>query len=252
VLIGADGKVAAVTYPTHLKAEIIEDLMAGRPLNLPAMMVPNFSLRGTDDKASAPPLLDMMVRKSTFSGRTSNMGGRGRFAVEGYRIGSLLALAYHVQPSFVVGNAADDPTMYDVSFAAPGANETRFRELLPSLLCMTLHVTARKEKRDTEGWILKAPNGKPDALKAVDTNGMFSFGFGIINTLGSDMSSLTDLFINVLQKPVADKTGLAGKFEFKVEYDKDHPESLVDALRKLGFTLEPAVLPTDFLVVNKE
>jgi uncharacterized protein (TIGR03435 family) len=252
VLISAEGKVAAITYPDSLNEKSIEDLIAGRPLNLPTMTLPDFSLRGAAKNESAP-LLDMMVRKSAVGEEATMTSGSTWFAVKALPIRDILANAYQMQMHFVVGEAAEDPTHYDVNLVAPGASEARFQELLPSLLSLALHVTARKEMRNAEGWVLKAPNGRPEVLKPANSyKGSSLAGKGRVEVVSTDMKGLTQMIGFVLGKPVADKTGLTGKFDFRVDYDSKRAESLLDALRKMGFTLEPAVVPTEFLVVTQQ
>jgi uncharacterized protein (TIGR03435 family) len=57
---------------------------------------------------------------------------------------------------------------------------------------------------------------------------------------------------HVLQKPVIDRTGIDGRFDLSLQYDDDRPESLLEALKEIGFYFKEAKIPTEFLVVNKK
>jgi uncharacterized protein (TIGR03435 family) len=248
VLIGADGKFAGTVNPALLKASHIEDLLAGRPVKLPVIF-PDLSIARVGDDGP-PALLDMIVRPSTGGGGFTP--GATKFQAKGLTIRWLMASATHVPFDYVVGEAADDTTRYDVSLTAPGANPVAFGKLIPDILCTALHVTIRRETRDIDGWILKAPHGKPEGLKEPTTHSRLGrVGRGEFSPTGASMGQLADLIRGVVQKPVADQTGISGRFDLTLKYDDKQPESLLDALRGLGFTVEPGVVPTEFLVVSK-
>ena len=248
VLIGADGRIAGITYPSMLKAGHIEDLLAARPVKLPGRQ--DLSIARAGDDGSAP-LLDMIVRPSAGGGGGAAWGG-GKFQVKGYTIRHLLSQATNVPPDFVVGEAADDSTPYDVSLTVPRASSAAFQKLVPDILCLAFHVTMRRETRDTDGWILKAPQGKPDALKeATSGGGTASCRAGKLNMTGGSMDQLAAMIRGVVHKPVADRTGIPGTFDLALKYDEKQPESILDVLRGLGFTIEPGVVPTEFLVVSR-
>jgi len=249
VLIGADGKFAGTSIPRLLKASHLEDLLAGRPV-IPPAPFPDLSIaRAGDD--GVPALLDMVVRPSARSGSGFTPGGT-RFQAKRFTIRSLLASATHLTTDYVVGDAADDPIRYDVSLSAPGANSAAFQKLVPELLCLALHVTTRRETRDIDGWILKAPHGRPEALKPATTHSMSGMvGPGEFRPTGASMAQLVDRVRWELHKPVADQTGISDKFDIALSWDAKQPESLLEALRGIGFTVEAGVLPTEFLVVSK-
>jgi uncharacterized protein (TIGR03435 family) len=248
VLIGADGKIAGIVHPAMLKANHIEDLTAGRPVKMPA--IPDLSIARLGDEGT-PALLDMIVRPSAKGGGGMTTGGT-RFQAQGYTVRRLLAAATQVPSDFVVGEGADDTVRYDVSLTAPKADPQAFRKLIPDLLCLALHVTMQRETRDTDGWILKAPNGKPEALKeASSRGGSGTTRKGELTMVGMPMEVFAGLIRGVVHKPVADKTGIPGRFDLTLKFDETKPESLLDALRAIGFTIEPGVVPTEFLVVSK-
>ena len=165
----------------------------------------------------------------------------------------LMSSVYQVPYLFVIGDATEDTTRYDVAVNGPRNEDAALKKLLPDLLSIALHVTATKETRNTEGWILTAPNGLPKEFQeAASTGGTSSVGHGSMKMAGMRMSNLAGMAQTVLRKPVVDKTGITGRYDFTLKYDDARPESLLDQLRELGFALEAATLPTEFLVVTKK
>ena len=63
---------------------------------------------------------------------------------------------------------------------------------------------------------------------------------------------LAEMVQRVLRKPVVDRTGIEGKFDLSLQYEEGRPESLLEILRALGFGIEAAKLPTEFLVLSKK
>jgi VWFA-related protein len=63
---------------------------------------------------------------------------------------------------------------------------------------------------------------------------------------------LAEMGQRVLRKPVVDRTGIEGKFDLSLQYEEGRPESLLEILRELGFGIEAAKLPTEFLVLSKK
>ena len=68
------------------------------------------------------------------------------------------------------------------------------------------------------------------------------------------MNQLTQRLASAAERPVIDRTGLAGQFDFILEYDESgaHRPTLSTALREqLGLRLQPSRGPVDVLVVER-
>jgi uncharacterized protein (TIGR03435 family) len=252
VLIDAKGKIAAVTYPTMVKAEHLEALLVGKELKLPPVGL-NMTIRRESLETEPTPMLDIIVRPSTAGNSSGMRRGGGTYQWKGTPINELFSAAYEIPTIFVEGDAFGDPKRYDVSIVGPNSEDTAIGKVLPDLLAIAFHVTAKRETRETEGWILTAPNGKPEALKeAAGSGGSSQAGGGILKITGSKIGMLARMMQFVLKKPVADKTGIQGSFDLALLYEEGRPESLLESLRKIGFALESAKLPTEFLIVSKK
>ncbi len=65
------------------------------------------------------------------------------------------------------------------------------------------------------------------------------------------VSMLARMLEGIIKKPVIDETGLTGRYDFQLSYDRTNPEDAIEAMRKLGFKVEAARRPIEFLVVSK-
>jgi uncharacterized protein (TIGR03435 family) len=251
VLIDASGKIAGITHPAMLKPENLEDLLAGKALKLPPVGGPDMSISRTSLDGGPAPMLDIIVRPSS-GGNSGMANGQGRFQVKGFTLRAILVNVYQTDSAFVEGGAVDDQTRYDVAITAPRSQDQALRKMLPDLLAMAFQIEVKHETRELEGWILKAPHGKPDILKESPSIGSSSsWGGGKIHVTGGNMAQVAKIAQSVLGKPVVDQTGISGKFDFDFKYDQKAPESVVAALRECGFEFEPAKLPIQFVIANK-
>ena len=251
VLIDAGGKVAGITHPNGLTPEVLEDLLAGRPLKVSAPIPVDMSIPRASVENGPAPLLDIIVRPSSTT-NPAVKSGPGIHQWKAWRLRDLLSTVYDVSESFVEGDAADDPTRYDVSVIGPRKQDEALRKTLPALLAVAFQVDVRRETRQKNGWVLSAPHGKPELFKEAASPGRSTtWGNGQIRVVGGTLEQLAGMAQSMLDKPVVDRTGIAGRFDFDLDYDQSRPESFLDALRKCGFALEPASLPIDYLVVSK-
>ncbi len=253
VLIDAKGNYAGVTYPHWLKAEHLKDLMAGKKLTLPNPTLPDITIKRESLEKGAEAMLDILVRPSASGSPTGMMAGNGKYIWKGSDMKQLFAAAHSIPYAFVEGNAFTDTSRYDVSITGPKSESAEIMKMLPNLFAVAFHVTATLETREVDGWIITAPNGRPEALKEAAGMGGFSqAGNGALKLTGTNMEGMAGMMQTIIKKPVADKTGIQGRFDLNIQYEEAKPESLLDALRKIGFVIEPAKVPTQFLVVNKK
>jgi uncharacterized protein (TIGR03435 family) len=77
-------------------------------------------------------------------------------------------------------------------------------------------------------------------------------------------SALVDMLSKEFRMPIVDKTGLAGRFDFKLEFapqvpgaltpdptDESAPNLLTAVQQQLGLKLSPAKIPLDVLIIDR-
>jgi uncharacterized protein (TIGR03435 family) len=247
-LIDPAGRIAANLFPDMLRPEMIEDLIAGRPVKAPARPYFDFTIKRTGDSGGPAPLADLILRPS--AGASSGMSsGRGKLVMQGGERRWFFSFVYQVPMYRVIGEGVADPARYDLSVSLPGASSAAVNSLARELLCAAFKVTAGREMRDADVLILTAPGGKPAGLKESDAvRSGWNTGNGKLQMTNGGMSELAAAMEGVLQKPVVNETGLGGRYDITLNYE--NPDSLLDAVRKLGLAIEPARRPIEFLVVR--
>jgi uncharacterized protein (TIGR03435 family) len=235
-------------------------------------------------------------------GRGSHLAvpASGQLTIANVTVSALIQDAYDVQLTSLVANMPDwarSQRVDVVAKAAPGTPVPALQGMLRPLLAEYFKLTVRRETREMDALALVSTNpGKagPKMRKsdtacdaAVGTSGGFARaaaadrsgpcgilpgGAGRIVARGLDMAGLADLLAPNPNKPVIDRTGLAGRFDIDFAYTPDafsaaaiaqRPNAtvppgvdpngppLATALREqLGLRLEPVRAPVDVLVIT--
>jgi uncharacterized protein (TIGR03435 family) len=254
ILVDASGKVAAVTNPNFLTESVIEDLLAGRPLALRAL--PNMAslmVKREGAESGPTPLLDMLIRPASGKEGSGGSFGSTSLSLKNSTLGSLLSNLYSLPPSRIDGVRLESETRYDFSFAMPKADRAAFQAMTRQVVMAYFQLQARRENRETDVWVLAKLDERPAGITETDEpQGIGSkFGKGDVQLKAMTIRSLASMLEKPIGRPVFDETGLTAKYDVNLTFDADNPQTLVDALRKLGFRVEPARRSIEFLVVTK-
>ena len=197
----------------------------------------------------------------------------GRLAVRNCTLKRLLAAAYHVQDFQVSGGPKwMDTDPYDIEAKAAGSpnlTEHQLLELLRPVLAdrfrMAFHWETRQQPRYRLA-VVKA-GSKMTAVKADGEPEVNIRSRRIITGKRAPVSQLVEMLSWVLGRAVVDETGLAGVYDFKLEWTPDELQmtepgsagatgeagnSLLAAIQEqLGLKLEPQKGPVEILVVDR-
>jgi uncharacterized protein (TIGR03435 family) len=222
---------------------------------------------------------------------------------------TLLMNAYDAKDEQISGPSWLDTERYDiVATVRPGATKEQAKQMLQNLLTERFKLTLRRETRELPLFELVVANGGPKLKESVaspgapqddeppppgpppvDKNGvpqlpagrrgmMMTILSGRLRLSGRSMpiSDLVDMLGNQSGRPIIDKTGLTGKYDFDLEFapegtmgplglpfpprqpgaqaddsQADAPPALVTAVRdQLGLKLEPKKGPFEILVID--
>jgi uncharacterized protein (TIGR03435 family) len=201
----------------------------------------------------------------------------GRVALRGCTLLLLIQQAYAVQAFQVSGGPPwFDTVRYDIEAKPPAQSRSaqsrptrsvdpltdEQRQMLRSLLAVRFRLECRR--LTTEGPIYLLARGV-EKLRLEDAKDKTAYpwsgglGHGMITgdgLLGVN-ESMTDLawrLSRYLERPVIDRTGLSGSFDFRVErpLDDPHPDvirMIFTAVNELGLRLQPSRGPIDRIVV---
>ena len=162
--------------------------------------------------------------------------------------------------------------MFDIDAKVAGEDVAAFRKLnreehsrmLQPLLAERFHLKAHIEQREMPVYNLVVDKGgsKLKAATADDASKgghMMTNGAGNIDAANALLTGLPGILYNEVGRPVVDKTGLTGKYDFTVDYvpaakaatDESGGPSIFTALEEqLGLKLEPAKAQMDVLVID--
>jgi uncharacterized protein (TIGR03435 family) len=214
------------------------------------------------------------------SGRYITMQGTNRFVEKDYTLKLLIAAAYDLNPRTISGGPAWIGTdHYDILAVTPGDVRPDHDEqmtMLRSLLADRFKLTFHREPKVFSIYQLElAKNGPKLKETAARPDDPVVVGPGVVYpqrivlpgrnaTMGNFVSLLQRA---ILDRPVVDKTGLSGRYDFDLEWAPDETQfggdvppataaatspPLFEAIQQeLGLKLEATKGPVDALVVDK-
>jgi uncharacterized protein (TIGR03435 family) len=192
-----------------------------------------------------------------------------RITIENFRLSDLITYAYDVKDYELFSQPRwADIDRYNISAKAPDGtplNREAARPLMRALLADRFHLRAHTEKREMPVYMLIVAKGgpkfrasPPGAQKLLTLQ---SKGKGSTMTVScGDMAQLAGEFSkgNNVDRPVIDKTGLTGTYDYKLEWGDD---TAVDAdartvsvftafQEQLGLRLRPIRAPVQVLIID--
>lgn len=212
-------------------------------------------------------------------GRFITMQSANRFVVKNYTLKSMVGAAYNLTPRAISGGPAwIDSDRYDIVAATPGAVRPNLDEqmsMLRKLLADRFKLTFHREQKELSiyaltvarnGLKLKESTAPPDQPPVL-VNRIFPDRV-LLPARNATMAQFASMMQRaVLDRPVLDKTGLSGKYDFDLEWAPDEtqfdgqrapatPESTKPDLfaaiqQQLGLRLEATKGPVETLVINQ-
>ena len=215
---------------------------------------------------------DFQGRFITIKGRTMVTGNT--------TLERLMTFAYNLHPQQIIGAPKwVAETAYDIQGQPEGEgqpSDQQWRTMLRKLMADRFQLAFHRETRELPAYVLTAlPGGHKMNKSGGDPNGlpgMFFRGLGNLPAVNANMNDFANLLQStVLDRPVVDKTGIAGRFDFTIRWTPDEsqfggrggqpppppagqdpPPGLFTALQEqLGLKLESIRAPVDVLVVDK-
>jgi uncharacterized protein (TIGR03435 family) len=184
----------------------------------------------------------------------------GRCVISDARLGHLIQIAYRLQikggPDWV--QLGEDRFNVDAKVEDPTkVTEDQLLQMLQGLLAERFSLKLHNESKDVQGFALVV--GKTKMKPSMDDEMTMSFGGarkpmpGVPINLTARKFSMPRLaaFLGAFGRPVMDKTGLAGDYDFTLAWDETNGPSLTTALQEqLGLKFEPEKVPVTILVID--
>jgi uncharacterized protein (TIGR03435 family) len=200
-------------------------------------------------------------------------GTPGRFTVTNLSVRWILRYAFRLRDYQVIGAPAWTETRYqiDARFENAAATDEEVRRMLQRLLADRFALRARREQRPIRLYELRrvradgslGPKLTQPSQECQGRYCLFQTAW-FIKGFNRTIAQLAQSLDGTVGGPVVDQTGLAGNFDFDVQWGKESdalsdpstqtPEdiaALFTALREqLGLALEPTRAPYDVLVID--
>jgi uncharacterized protein (TIGR03435 family) len=152
-----------------------------------------------------------------------------------------------------------DQDLFNIEARADGpATDPEMMKMLQSLLAERFKLEFHRETRSLSGYQLVV--GKKGILAKAsepETKASTNAKRGVIDAKACSMDRLAQRLSESLQVPVANTTGIAGGFDFKLEWSPDEAQrdggpSIFTAIQEqLGLKLESRKFPAEVLIVDR-
>jgi uncharacterized protein (TIGR03435 family) len=206
---------------------------------------------------------------------------RGRqFSTINTSLSDLIVFAYGVHAKQIIsGPAWMESDRYDLAAQPAGEgqpNEKQWKAMLQKLLADRFKLAFHRDKKELPVYAITVGKGGPKLTKsegnAAGLPGLFFRGLGDLAATNATMLDFAGLMQSaVLDRPVVDQTGLAGRWDFTLLWTPDEfqfgglgvkvppptndaaaPPDLFTAMQeKLGLKLEATKAPAEVLVIER-
>jgi uncharacterized protein (TIGR03435 family) len=174
----------------------------------------------------------------------------------------LISLAYGVDDWEYIQGGPNwlDSQLYDIEAKVDGnalLTLEQMRPLLQNLLEQRFHLTIHRGQKEVTGYVLVVAKGGPRLQTS--KGGEQPFGYILpdgIQDQNAPIQSLAAMLTIPAGGPVVDKTGIVGKYDFKLKFaTANHPDSNLPDLftaveEQLGLKLVPQKVPAETLVID--
>ena len=214
------------------------------------------------------PVFEVASVKTTSHGRDANglsisdmrIVSPGRLRGTNSSLSECIRFAWDLKDYQLEGPAwlNDDDASYDIEAKAPPTtSEAQMRQMLQFLLAERLGVRVHRSTRDTRVYNLLAPGGVTTLHTASATRESDYLSTGGSNSVritseAGSLRGLAERLTRDLERPVFDKTGIAGLFEVDLMWSRGEGDgpSIFAVLRDAGLKLESSKASVEIIVVD--
>jgi thiol-disulfide isomerase/thioredoxin len=256
VLIDRNGRVVRVIYPTQVSAKVLEDLIADRPVNLPAIrpemfLPPGFAPSEVQRKECSCPNTVVKTSIAPSTKKPSEYGGIQEvgdymMTAKGVDLPHLLAYAYNLSLYQVQVSKYFQGGEYAVEAWVPSERSELLKPMLRNALEAAIDYHPTIEKHLTDVVVLK---GVPGTL--VSASELTGCRIWPNDCEGQPISTLIMAIEGAYGMPVVVERPLKGWFRWSLKGDLSTPSGLKSALHdQLHLDLEIERRQVDVLIID--
>ncbi|HKI68997.1 MAG TPA: TIGR03435 family protein [Verrucomicrobiae bacterium] len=270
VIVGSDGRIAAIAHPAEIEAKHLNEVLAGKKCSLPPPTVYTIS-RFTNQVVpnQAPPLYEISIREHKmpqnirgpicmWSQIPDGCGFEGKIAT----IESALNFVFDKSAVRTEIKCKLPEGFYDFDLRAPVGHTNELQNEFISALQTTFGLEVKQTQKLMDVYLLTQVSTNAPGLRKVEKSGGSGQVPGGFRLNGTTIKVIAGYLELALAKPVLDKTGLKGFFAVDMKWKlseaekrgefKPDPDSVIRAAReRLGLQLTPARRPVEILEVSK-
>jgi uncharacterized protein (TIGR03435 family) len=256
VIVDPNGKIAAMTTPDKLTDEVIDSLLAGRPITIPDRVMRSANLdwdaEEIDWKDGITPTFQILIKPIvTATGGHYHPVDSRRFTADGATLSNLVCAAWQTDFFHVDFRFPLSEQQYRVSVVVPPGQERMLFPIFQQALLVNFGIQAHWESQERQAFVLKPRAGASSPPLSKSDKEEYGFGHGRIVGRRQPLAKLVESLTNFLRGPVADETGLGGRYDWDLSYDIGDKDILMKEVRdKLGLELTPATRPVRVLVIE--
>ncbi len=254
VLVDQEGKIAGITYPDFLTEAVLDDLLAGKPLQVPDLGRPlaNPMDIGSDAEATAKPLLQILIR-STENRNGSSRRSDHELMAESWSVLQALASAYDFEGGRIAPTTPLPEGRYTFVIESRGDGPHDLNRLFQFAIHSSFGLAGRVEQQQKDALVVTMPDRQAlKLLEAASTGSFFRSTDGGFEVVGGTVDTLCSQVESILDIPVVDETGLTGRYDWRFSYEVGNPESIIRSIEKdLGLKLTKERRLIDMLIVDK-
>jgi|SRR5579863_133021 len=186
--------------------------------------------------------------------------GTNRYAASNATLDFLVQLAYGMPLDQISGVEKLGSEHYEISVKAKDGVLLTLDQLQPRLrrlLAERFRLAAHRAQKEYDGYALVVARGGPKLKPGAGVSENGTIYPGGLRIMNSTLAGFAGSLRSPAGRPVIDKTGIAGNYDFTLSYardgDTDSPlPSLFTALQEeYGLRLEKAKVPLEILVIDR-
>jgi uncharacterized protein (TIGR03435 family) len=215
-----------------------------------------------------------------FNARLFRMQTANQFTARGYTLRVLISVAYKLNPKAISGGPAwVDSDRYDIVARTPGMVRPNLDEqmaMLRQLLADRFSLTFHREKKEMPIYVLTVAKNGPKLTESQPIQNpegppplIFVLAPDVVRVPARSATTIEFTYIlqrSAFDRPVLDKTGLTGRYDFDLEFapdeslfggalkapaDTTRPGIFAAIQEQLGLKLESTKGPVDSFVIDK-
>ncbi|MDB6125148.1 MAG: Redoxin domain protein [Pedosphaera sp.] len=240
VIVDAAGRIAAITHPSQLKVEHLNEVLAGKPCSLPQKK------NSTAEEPSIEPKREPIPKNITVSIKGPFPVPKGAFDIcywdkahcifkaEKAYLRDALAAFYDINPKMISEEGKLSEKLYDISVVGPPDRRLETVFEFEEALRTTLGIVTQTNTSQHEVYVVKAAPLSAPGLSATKINGGGGQEPGGFKLGGAEMSVVCSCLTLALNKQVIDETHMTNLLSVQINWELSEAE-------KLGFRLDKRI-----------